>query len=209
MAKFDSVLLGKSTGSIGNVTTSRLKGQNIAKAKITATTNVNSAGQVESRSKMSNIVLAWQFLSIFLVNISALRKSTESNYNAFVRGFKSGISDVLATSRAAAAGMLDDVVGLLGNFVSVALDTYAGTTVTVELVTGGLAYSASTKIRVLSFIEASGEQKIVDRVVTEAEWLAGSIVVLANIASADHLGIYVYDDTTKKCSNVVFTAAEA
>lgn len=204
MAKFDSIVFGKSSGSIGNVTTARLKGQNIAKAKITQTTNVNSVGQVESRGKMSNIVLAWQFLSVFLVYISALRKPVESNYNAFVRGFKTLVSDVVVASRSAAAALLNGLDGLAGNFVTISSVAGAGASVTIALVTGGLPFSATTYVRVISYISATGESQIVNRLITEAEWLAGAIIVTGNLATATDCGAYLYDSLNKKCSNVFF-----
>lgn len=205
MAKFDSVLLGKSKGSVGNITTSRLKGQNIAKAKITSTTNVNSAGQQLSRGKMSNIVLAWQFLAIFMVSATALRKSTESVYNAFVRGFKSGISEVVAVSRPAAAALLSGVEGLAGNFITVLFTSYVDTTAIFSLNTGGLPYTADTYVRAIGFNSLTGEQKIIDRVITEVEWNAGSVSVLAMLDGADNVGVYIYNATTNKCSNVLFS----
>lgn len=205
MAIFNSILLGKSKGSVGNVTTSRLKGQNVAKAKITSTTNVNSAGQQISRGQMSNIVMAWQFLAIFMVNATALRKSTESVYNAFVRGFKSGISEVLAGSRPFAASLLAGVEGLVGNFITVAYTSYVDTTAIFALNTGGLPYVTGTFIRAIGFISLTGEQKIIDRIVTEVEWNAGSVTLLDMLDGADMVGVYVYGKIENKCSNVLFT----
>lgn len=204
MAIFDSILLGKSKGSVGNVTTSRLKGQNIAKAKITSTTNVNSAGQQISRGKMSNVVMAWQFLAIFMVKATALRKPTESVYNAFVRGFKSGIHEVLVTSRHAAAALLTGVEGLPGNFIFVDFTSYIDTTAIFVLNTGGLPYVTGTFIRAIGFNSVSGEQKIIDRVITEVEWNAGSVSVLDMQDGANIVGVYVYGTIENKCSNVCF-----
>lgn len=206
MAIFDSILLGKSKGSVGNVTTSRLKGQNVAKAKITSTTNKNSPGQQLSRARMSNIVMAWQFLAIFMVSATALRKSTESVYNAFVRGFKSGIHEVLAGSRPAAAALLAGVEGLVGNFISVACTSYVGSTAKFSLNTGGLPYVTGTFIRAIGFDSITGEQKIIDRVVTEVEWIEGNVTVLDMLSAADMVGVYVYGTIENKCSNVLFAS---
>lgn len=204
MAIFDSILLGKSKGSVGNVTTSRLKGQNVAKAKITSTTNKNSPGQQLSRDKMSNIVMAWQFLAIFMVNATALRKSTESVYNAFVRGFKSGISGVKVDSRPLAATLLAGIEGLVGNFISVSYTSYVGTTAIFALNTGGLPYVAGSFIRTIGFNSLTGEQKIIDRAVTDTEWNAGSVTILGMLAGTDMVGVYVYGTVESKCSNVLF-----
>ncbi len=206
MAIFNSIALGKSSGSIGNVTTARLKGQGVAKSRITQTTNVNSPGQVESRGKMSNIVLAWQFLAIFLVSISALRKSTESNYNAFVRGFKSEINDVVAISRSLAAAMLSGLSGLAGNFITVVHVGFSTGTESLSFLTGGLPFSAGTMVRVIAFDAISGESTIVERAVTNVEWLAGELDVTSLLASCSHVGAYIFNTSDKKCSNIMISA---
>lgn len=204
MAVFNSIALGKSSGSIGNVTTARLKGQGVAKSKITQTTNVNSPGQVESRGKMSNIVMAWQFLAIFLTSINPLRKSTESNYNAFVRGFKTEISDVIQSSRSMAAALLSGLSGLAGNFIAMLPMSGTAGVSEVNFNTGGLAFVDGTRVRLIVFDGVSGESAITDRLLTEAEWLAGNATVLSDLASGTNRGVYIYSATAKKCTNILF-----
>lgn len=204
MAVFNSIALGKSSGSIGNVTTARLKGQGVAKSKITQTTNVNSVGQVESRGKMSNIVMAWQFLAIFLAFINPLRKSTESNYNAFVRGFKTEISDVIAASRSAAAKLLTGLAGLAGNFITVLNTVIVAGTGVVAFNTGGLPFVAGSKVRVIGYDSATGESVVTDLPIIEADWNNGSVNIAGQLTTADSFGAYIYNPTTKKCSNILF-----
>jgi len=204
MAIFDSILLGKSRGSVGNVTTARLKGQNVAKSKITSTTNVKSPSQVDSRNRMSNIVKAYQYLAIFLLYIVALRKPTESTYNAFVRGFKTGMGNTLTESKSEAASFLAGVVGLTGNFITFQNGAQVGENVTVDFATGGLPYVATNVVRIITFDGISGASVIVERTITEIEWNAGSAIIAGNLAGATNLGGYIYDLPSKKCSNVYF-----
>jgi len=204
MAIFQSIVLGSSKGSVGNVTTTKLKGQNVAKAKITSTTNVKSPGQVESRGKMSNIVMAYQFLALFLVYATAWRKSTESVYNAFVRGFKTEISDVVAASAPLAAGLLAGLSGLAGNFVNVSALNLVTSNLTVTFETGGLPYVDGYSIVAITWDETTGEKQQAQRALTSVEWAAGSAVVAGMLEAAGHKGAYIYDSATKKCSNALF-----
>jgi hypothetical protein len=204
MSKFSSIALGHCSGSIGNVTTNRLKGQQIAKAKIISTTNVNSVGQVTSRSKMKNIVMAWQFLAPFLINAKGLRKKTESVYNAFVRGFKTGISDIVADSRSAAAALLDSVSGLEGNFIKVVGTSGSLSAAVFNLNTGGLQYVEGVKLAVIGWDASTGLNAIYFVPLTESEWSAG-ITSPINIEGGDtDRAAYVYTPDGKKCSNLFF-----
>jgi hypothetical protein len=91
MAIYNSIALGNSTQSIGNVTLLKLKGQNIAKAKITATTNRKTPSQVVSRSRLTNAVSLWPYFETILQNSSALTRKTESLFNVYVRLFKNSM----------------------------------------------------------------------------------------------------------------------
>ena len=206
MATTNSIALGKSKGSIGNVTLNRLKGQQIAKAKITSTTNVNSAGQVTSRSKMSNIVMAWQFLYLFMANAKALRKPTESVYNAFVRIFKTLTSAIIADSASMAAGLLAGVEAAAGNFIKVTGLTSVGAVVVVAFETGGLPFVINSYVSVIAFDSVAGNQTILSRVITEAEWNAGTLTTTQSTAGSDTMGGYIFNAGKKKCSNIVFAS---
>jgi hypothetical protein len=204
MSKFDSIALGKSTGSIGNITTTRLKGQNVAKAKITSTTNVNSPGQVTSRGRMSNIVMAYQFLAIFLQFAVSLRKPTESVYNAFVRLFKSLILDYVVDSKPLAAALLAGIANVGGNFIVIDSLVLAGTNLTVTFNTGGLPFVANSYIQSIGWKTADGSSKVVNAIITEAQWNAGTLVVAASLADSDNQGAYIYNLASKKNSNLLF-----
>lgn len=204
MAVFNSIALGKSRGSIGNVTTARLKGQGVAKSKITQTTNVNSVGQVTSRGKMSNIVMAYQYLALFLVNAVALRKQTESVYNAFVRGFKTEISEDIADSKAAAAALLTGLAGLSGNFITVSDVLILNGIGTVSLNPGGLPWVSDAILRVITYNSNTGQSLVTSVAVTESQWNAGEVVLTDQLLGGNKAGAYIYSPLEKKCSNILF-----
>lgn len=204
MAVFDSIALGKSKGSIGNVTTTRLKGQGVAKSKITQTTNVNSVGQVTSRGKMSNIVMAYQYLALFLVNAVALRKQTESVYNAFVRGFKTEISEAIADSKAAAAALLTGLAGLSGNFIKISDVLILNGVGTVSFDTGGLPWVSDAILRVITYSSNTGQSLVTSVAITEEQWNAGEVILANQLLNGDKSGAYIYSPLAKKCSNIIF-----
>lgn len=99
MAKFDSIALGKSTGSLGNVTLRHVNGENIASQKISkGTQKVGTRAQVLRRCRLSNLVTAYQKLNALgdgngMAQSFPNRPRFQSNFNAFVKA-NMGVSDV-------------------------------------------------------------------------------------------------------------------
>jgi hypothetical protein len=204
MSKFNSVLIGSGSGSVGNVTLNKLRGQNIAKAKITTTTNVKSPGQVSSRGKMSNIVLAWQFLSIFMSLASALRKPTESIYNAFVRLFKTGISATIAATPIAAATLLGNVISAARNYATVSSITYGTGAYSVVFDSKQLPFDDHTYVQLIGWNDSTKVSVILNKALVEQDWTEGSVSITSAVTGMTHVGCYLYNNTDKKCSEVYF-----
>ena len=206
MAIFNSIALGKTKGSIGNITTTTLKGQSVAKQRNFNPANPRTVDQVNSRGKMSNAVKAWQFAAIFFSLIDALRKPLESNYNAFVRLTKTAFTDTVQSSGALALSFLEGALTFVGNFISVTTVLPAEASVTVSFNTNGLAYDASAHVRILSWDQLTSKNIIVDRVISAPEWAAGSAVVLADMVTVSHGSAYIYTADKAKCSNFIIAA---
>ena len=204
MAIFQSILLGKSSGSAGNVTTCVLKGQNVAKQKVSKKGKIPVADRSVSQLQMSNAVKAWQFLAIFLAKISANRKSTESNYNAFIRVAKNFFSSIITVSGSLAAYQL--LAKSLFNTNFIHIDEVVSTTdeVTVSFTTGGLPWVLGNKMRLLVFDSISGVNNITEVVVSAQDWESGSVVLSIDMISFNATSAYCYNENSKKCSNVVF-----
>lgn len=204
MAIINSIVMGKSRGKIGNVVTCTLKGQVVAKSRNYAPSNPKTTLQTNSRAKMSNAVMAWQFLVTFMAYAFAIRKPLESTYNAFVRLTKNYFSDVIAASGAVA--MLDfggQEIGL-GNYSIIGETSLVGTNLTVPFETGGVPFIQGSKVRNITFISATGQNVIVDRAVTEIEWNAGSLVLAGCLAASDVSLTYIYETLNNKISNIKF-----
>ena len=60
--KINSILIGKGSGSAGNVTVLQLKGQTILKQKATIVSNPRTAAQVAQRTMINRAVYVWQLL---------------------------------------------------------------------------------------------------------------------------------------------------
>lgn len=84
MSKFNSIAFGSMTGSIGNVTTSKWRGINVARSKPTTVANPRSEGQVKQRIIFTALVaLSRVFSTIFNIGFAkaAIKKTP---YNVFV-----------------------------------------------------------------------------------------------------------------------------
>jgi len=205
MAINNSVALGKTKGSIGNVTFARLKGQQISKSKIEAKGAILPANQSPAQIRMKNVVMAYQVIAMFLQFATGLRKSTESVFNAFVRIFKSSCSAVLSTSGWSALLELGGKAISSGNFIQANELTRTDPNITVRLITGGTAFLTNSYVAVMKVISATGANVSVQHLITEAEWNAGQIVIALVQAASDFSIIYAYNVPLKKCSEPVIT----
>lgn len=82
--KINSILIGKGSGSAGNVTVTQLKGQTILKQKATIVANPNTAGQQKQRKMMNRAVYAWQMVGNTIKQGWTSIPQTWSQFNAFV-----------------------------------------------------------------------------------------------------------------------------
>ena len=82
--KINSILIGKGSGSAGNVTVVQLKGQSILKQKATIVSNPRSSGQISQRNMVTRAVYAWQqFGSVLKQGFTSLLPHS-SQYNTYV-----------------------------------------------------------------------------------------------------------------------------
>jgi len=204
MAIINSTVMGKTKGKIGNVVTTVLKGQVIAKSRNYHPANPKSVGQVDSRTKMSNAVKAWQFLSVFLVHINALRKSTESNYNAFVRLTKNLFTLVLAETGSMAANQLAGLSVYLSNWAHVTDIFLYGSTYGVHFATNGIEFEAGSYARVIVYDAQSGENVIENILITSQMWDEGVVTTTITEMSGSIQCTYLYNQSSKKITNIQF-----
>lgn len=206
MAIFNSIALGKTKGSIGNVTTTTLKGQSVAKQRNYNPANPKTVDQVNSRNRMANAVSAWKFLAVFFAPLVMLAKPLESTYNAFVRLSKNLFPAVLQNAGFAAAAALDGEQ-LAGNS-SILIPSLAsdGADLNVTLNTAGVPWSANLHIRTICYDSADGSNTLIDRAILEAEWNAGVLTVADSGVALGQAAAVIYDSVSGLCSSVYFSA---
>lgn len=205
MAIIQSILVGKGKGKIGNVVLSGLKGQTVAKQLNSNPLNPRTVAQTENRVKMANAVLAWQFLSQFFSEAKALKKPLESTYNAFVRSVKAGMLSNPILTRAEAAASALSIESIAGNWFGISLSNLDQDEVKVTLSAAGVAHSESMRVRGILLSTTTGEQSIIDRAITLAEFTAGKFnLQFPAINTPDAVGVYVYDSSGSKITNVSF-----
>lgn len=203
MAIINSTVMGKSRGKIGNVVTTTLKGQVIAKSRNYAPANPRTPLQVNSRNKMANAVMAWQFFSLFLTFATGWAKPLESVYNSFIRLSKNAMLDVVAVSRSLAAYMLIGFDGFIGNFIMISTVSYNLTGYDIEFSTGGLAFVENSYFRLFLFESLTGANVTLSKIITEAEWNAGLVNILSIDRNLASFACYASNSANKKTSNML------
>lgn len=82
--KINSILIGKGSGSAGNVTVLQLKGQTILKQKATIVSNPNTTKQQNQRKMISRAVIAWQMVGNVIRQGWTSLLPFSSQYNTYV-----------------------------------------------------------------------------------------------------------------------------
>lgn len=207
MAIIQSILVGKGKGKIGNVVLSGLKGQTVAKQLNSSPSNPQTVAQTANRVKMANAVLAWQFLSLFFASAKGLRKPLESNYNAFIRTVKNGLSDSLYESRVLAAKAALQLKAFGGNWFTI--DSLVPSSGSAMLIfsASNVPWSATYRVRVIEIINATGEQRVHEKPILESHFIAGEIdASVQSTAGVTFCAAYIYDSASSKITNVIAKA---
>jgi len=205
MSIINSIVVGKAKGKVGNVVLVNLKGQQVMKSLNTSPHNPKTANQVKSRAKMSNAVMAWQVLNLFLKHINGLRKSTESNYNAFVRLTKNSYSINVNESPFLSVNDLDGQSFGTSNFAKITTNSVSNVEVQVTFNASGIPFMTGTSCRVMSFGTDGSINGIGEKLITEAEWIAGMVIVPNSVSGARYCAAYIYNSAAGKCSDFRFS----
>lgn len=106
--KINSLLIGKGSGSAGNITVTTLKGQTILKQKATIVSNPNTLAQQGTRKMMSRAVYAWQMIGNSVKAGWTSLLPYASQYNTFVSANASHFASATFTP---ASFVFQDLVG--------------------------------------------------------------------------------------------------
>lgn len=202
MAIISSVLTGKAKGKIGNIVLATVKGQTTAREYNPNPTYSDTAGQTLQRGRLRNAVMAWQFLNIFLQYAKPLAKSTESVYNAFIRLIVNSLPEAPYANRSDAGAQALAEFSYAGNFVSVDSPVVDAGQIEVTFSTNYFPWSAGVKLYLLSYDTASGYRylKVVD--ISEAQWIARSVVTLDASFTGASAAAYILSPDGSKMSNI-------
>jgi hypothetical protein len=210
MAIYSSIALGRAKKSIGNVTFLRLKGQNIAKAKIVNPTNPSTDLQVVTRNKMRNIVAAWKFLQFFFLYIGAIRTSVQSNYNVFVHLYKNLVSGAeVLTGQLAAISLFPSELVTTNTAKVIQGSKMTGYDYEVAIDNYGFPFPGTTSNPIYCIgvlIDAEGNQKVLKHTIGSTEWLSNTIDMdFGNYEPAGGVfsGFYLADKSQTVCSNIL------
>jgi len=187
MAIYDSITIGNGRKSLGNVTLAKLKTQNIAKQKISTTTNRNSAGQVTQRNQLRNTVAIWPYFRGFLAAAVSLPRVIESKYNAFVRIF---INEVVSTSPASITEIMQSInSGVYGSGAPLkvisAEASAAGVTITYQA--PAAVWPSGSQITAMIFDKSDGSISMQSAVITGQG--SETVVVASPGISANEVGL--------------------
>lgn len=207
MAIIDSVLVGKGRGKIGNVVLQGIKGQTIAKQLNPSPSNPRTTSQTDSRNRMANAVMAWQFLNVFFAFAGALRKPLESTYNAFVRLYVNNTDYQLQPSRAVAAQSALSNFRFSGNWIQITSLIEGGGVTTVNFNTGGLPFIQGSKLRVIGIDLSEQSFTVGETAITEAMWNAGATTNPISGPGYDSVAAYIYTADQSKISSLGYVEA--
>jgi hypothetical protein len=168
MAIFNSIALGTGKKSIGNVTLLKLKGQNIAKAKITATTNRKTPAQVAQRNQLTNAVKTWPFMKAFMSLIISQKRSVESLYNVYVRLFVNSVLDTVPALATAIVASIPNGTYGSGLPITIVSAVKGATGLTVTFEPDHTIFPAGSQIKIGIVVDSDGSYSQIDQTITTA-----------------------------------------
>lgn len=207
MAIFTSTLVTSCKKKVGNLVTTKLRGQNILKSFNPQPTNPNTVPQQDSRVRMANAVLFWQYFSAFFASFKYQKTSVESIYNSFVRIAKNAFSTTVATTKAlVVTAFTDGSYGADGKIKVTAVQVSSSSS-TVSFETNDLAFIDGYYVHLLAIDTSNDLYNLGKAVIDSAAWSAGSVSVpvgINNPAPGLHFAIcYANNDKTKDTTTLV------
>ena len=213
--KINSILIGKGSGSAGNITVVQLKGQTILKQKASIVANPKTPSQMLQRSMMNRAVYAWQLFGNVLKQGITSIPPTQSQYNVYVSEnalhFKNSLFDKSTFRNMDLIGSLASK-GTLGTLSPTSVEADAGTIV-IEFPPGQLGnlLKVGDKIVILAGITLQEKMVYGEYVLTPADVLpnATGITIPVDNDLADEEGvltIFGVSADNKKSTTQTFSA---
>lgn len=207
MSKFNSVVFGKITGSIGNATASIWRGINVIREKPTTVANPRSAGQVKQRVLFSALVAMSRIFNV-IFNIGFAKAAIKKTpYNVFVA--ENQASEFVTNPSGTPVYDLDNLLLAKGSANPIS-DLYTeadgdSTLVRVDAVSGSLPPAGSTLY--IAIISQTGSAAPVLRAFEEFEFTTSIVEIVSPTsltgATVYVCAFYVNASTLQPCDSVM------
>lgn len=198
MAIFTSTLVTSCKKKVGNLVTTKLRGQNVLKSYNPSPTNPSTTGQVNSRGQMANAVLFWQFFGMFFENWKYQKTSVESVYNSFVRASKSLFATAKATTKLTVCQALGNLQEI-GDTKKIYFSTtqLTANSVIMSINPNGLPFIDGYIGYAVIIDPANNFQTIGSKAITAAEWAAGQMTIPVGHNNPSYVAAFATNDVIK------------
>jgi len=142
MAIVDSIALGKSSGSLGDVTFYQLKGQTVARYRNKTPADPKTPAQLTQRLAMKNVTLAFSLMKAWAKGLDTVKVGKQTYYNRYVsilmptfpKQVNASALDVLKSVYLGSEIWLSDLILLTPNLI----DGH----IRIQIDTNGMSYSS-------------------------------------------------------------------
>lgn len=201
MAIYNSVLLGKSSGLIGNLVVKRVKRQNIVQSSPQKGRALSPAMQAQAK-KLMNSYKAYSYLKKGLNGFYRLRKANENIYNCFVRITQGYFSTDTVNYSYESANMLSGFNYFVDNRIVVAkLDVIFGILL-VDFNYVRNKQHSRTYISVLAWNSTSQGNIFLEKHLEFPEWDSGHVEIGLGGFEANRFLVYFYTKKRTFTSNI-------
>jgi hypothetical protein len=170
--KISSLIIGKGSGSAGNITVVQLKGQTVLKQKASSVANPKTEGQTLQRNMMNRAVYAWQLLQNGIKQGWTSLLPFSSQYNTYVSTNAEFFKDATFTKSSMTARDLEGSLASKGSLgvLQVVLLQDAGATISAQFNKASLNSIAKVgdKIVIMSAARNLSEINYNEVIVTDA-----------------------------------------
>lgn len=204
MAIIDSIALGKSKGSIGNVTFYQLNGQTVARYRNTTPADPKTIAQLNQRLGMKNTTKAFYLMKGWAKGMASIKVGKQTYYNRYTSIMINYFQKVNYSTT------LDILKGVLGGGAPVGNSIYVfrpellETEIRVPFDTNGLAWESGWMIQLGVINDSENSFDYVGEYITLSDW-TNKYIDLPIIGSVNYKTFcYAYNAAAKKMSDISF-----
>lgn len=208
MAIVDSIALGKSKGSIGNVTFYQLNGQTIARYRNTAPADPKTPAQLNQRTGMKNTVSAFSLMKEWAKGLISIKVGKQTYYNRYTSLM------INVFNRVDYPTPLDVIKGTTSNGVATGNSIYLlrpkleGTVIRIGIDVNGNIFKSGYIVNLGLIDTTENAFDLISKPITLTDW-NNRYIDLDIIASLNYRTFsYAYNLTEKKLSDIQIQTVE-